>query len=28
VLEIHAEEAGKEYAIFKFNADQFCAYRA
>ena len=28
VLEIHAEEAGKEYAIFKFNADQFCSYRA
>jgi len=28
VLEIHAETAGAEYAIFKFNADQFCAYRA
>lgn len=27
VLEIHAEVAGAEYAIFKFNADQFCAYR-
>lgn len=28
VLEIHAEVAGAEYAIFKFNADQFCSYRA
>lgn len=27
-LEIHAEVAGEEYAIFKFNADQFCSYRA
>lgn len=28
VLEIHAETAGAEYAIFKFNADQFCGSRA
>jgi hypothetical protein len=28
VLEIHAETAGQEYAIFKFNADQFCGSRA
>ena len=28
VLEIHAETAGAEYAIFKFNAEQFCSYRA
>ena len=28
VLEIHAETAGEEYALFKFNADQFCMVRA
>ena len=28
VLEINLEVAGAEYAIFKFNADQFCAIRA
>ena len=27
VLELHLETAGEEYAIFKFNADQFCAAR-
>ncbi len=28
VLELNLERAGEEYAIFKFNADQFCAIRA
>ncbi len=28
VLEINLEKAGEEYAIFKFNADSFCALRA
>lgn len=28
VLELHMEDAGNEYAIFKFNADQFCGARA
>jgi hypothetical protein len=28
VLEINLETSGKEYAIFKFNADQFCGVRA
>ena len=28
VLEIHAETAGEEYAVFKFNADQFAGARA
>jgi len=28
VLEVHLEEAGNEYCIFKFNADSFCRLRA
>jgi hypothetical protein len=28
VLEINLAVSGQEYAIFKFNADHFCAYRA
>jgi hypothetical protein len=28
VFELHMETSGEEYAIFRFNADQFCAARA